>query len=69
MSLREKLGRALTFWFFFTVPGLVMMTAIGIAMWLTFPIWVALTLVILLVDRIQRSRRSRPRPLPKATVR
>lgn len=69
MSLREKIGRALTFWFFFTVPGLVMMTAIGIAMWLTLPVWVALTAVILVVDRIQRWRRSRPRPLPKATLR
>jgi hypothetical protein len=56
MTLRERIGRTLTFWFFFTVPGMVMATIIGAAMWATLPIWVAVTIAILVVDRIRGRR-------------
>ena len=59
MSLREQIGRGITFWFFFTVPGLIMATVIGAAMWVTLPLWIAVTIGVLVYDRVQRWRRNR----------
>lgn len=49
--MRWSLGQWVTFFFFYTVPGLVLMTMIGVLMWMTLPIWIVLTLLILWSDR------------------
>lgn len=33
----QRIGRALTFYFFFTVPGLVTMTVLGVIGWILAP--------------------------------
>lgn len=47
----ESVRRFLTFFFFYTVPGLIMATIIGGLMWLTLPVWVLLSAIIVWRDR------------------
>ena len=54
---RERLSRWLTFYFFFTVPGLVSMGAMGALLWMIPYLWPVLATIVvaaLAVDAWER---------------
>ncbi len=56
LSLKWTAGQWLTFLAFYTPAGWVAMGIAGLAMWATLPVWVALTLAVLAVDKARAPR-------------
>lgn len=53
MSRDKRIGLLRVF-LLYTWPGLVLLTILGVGMWLTLPVWITAAACIILYDRVTR---------------